>query len=597
MLIGSTSGLGLSPAPSTLPCRLRQAQQLFLRGKFTKCTRISRHRVAQYVSGGENGVSGHHSERDIGTNPVSKNGSVLSIQTSLPLKRTRESKSGGLPSHIKDYAAAVDIGSRPAGTGSKTPHLEQKSQSQPMQDAEQTRQRLLAILLTAPTIPEAWKAYEDLITKFPYDPLQKPTIPYRHLHRLASLLASSQPRRRRLFLQLSSVLATLRRTGGHVWTWEWNALMDCAGKYWRKTTMADYRIALDIFHEMTAQLRPAEKSLSPAPLHSSSSSTTTRPRPRPPPAEPDIVTYTTLLDLARRSQLPSAIRHALNLLRSSGLSANRTTYLSMLAFYARTNRRTGLRSIMRTMDEQGMELGLDGLNICIWGFASNGRIDLALAIYRVLRSNVAPDTGPHLGGGDDDIATVVRYLRETEGITVPASVGPDKIIYTCLIQCLAYQGHMTQALTIFLDMLSNPEAQGQTPASKHAGVPLCYPPSMGVFRAVFLGFRLHARKPCSVTSNLGTNPPLEGLCNPSLWNLENLKLAFKAFMDLPKDKVPGERVLYWIMVSFVKLGGNDQHLLRKVWEQLEGKYSQYNRRWSQRLLRMKRVIYSSPKGQ
>ena len=593
MLVGSTSGLGLSPAPSTLPCRLRQAQQLFLRGKIIQRTRISRNRVAQYVRGGENGMSGHHSERDIGVNPVSKNGSVLSIQTSLPLKRACESKAGSLPSHVKEYVAAVDVGSRPAGMSSNTPHLEQKSR--PLQDADQTRQKLLAILLTAPTIPEAWKAYEDLMTRFPFDPLQKPSIPYRHLHRLASLLASSQPRTRHLFLQLSSVLTTLRRTGGHVGTWEWNALIDCAGKHWRKTNMADYRTALDIFHDMTAQLRPAENSLSPATtLRSSPFPATTRPR--PPPAEPDVITYTTLLDIALRSKLPSAIRHALSLLQSSGLSANRTTYLSMLAFYARENRLTGLRSILRTIDEQGMELGLDGLNICIWGFASSGRIDVALAIYRVVRSNVAPETSPHLGGGggDDDIAAVARYLRETECIAVPSLVGPGKIMYTCLIQCLAYQGHIVQALAVFLDMLSNPEAQGEAPVSRHTGVPLCYPPSMVVFRAIFLGFRRHARRPCSVTSNVGPDPPLEGLCDPSLWSLANLKLVFKAFMDLPKGEIPGERVLYWIMVSFVKLGGDDLHLLHQVWVQLEGKYGHGR---SKRLERIRRAIYSSPKGQ
>lgn len=574
MLAGSTLGLGLSPALSTLPCRLRQAQQLFLRGKFSQCTRTSRDRMAQCVRADEKDVSGQHSDR---ANPVSKNGSA---QTSLPLKQTRESKLKRLPS----LAVVVDADLHPAGTGSKASRSQRTSQPRPLEDVEGARQKLLAVLLTAPTIPDAWGAYEDLMAKFPYDPLQKPTIPYRHLHRLARLLASSQPRTRHLFLQLSSVLTTLRRTGGHVWTWEWNALIDCAGKHWRKTSMADYRTALDIFHDMTMQLRPLEHSPSPSPSNAN-------PAPRfpssaptsPPPAEPDIITYTTLLDIARRSKIPSAIRHALKLLQSSGLSANRTTYLSMLAFYAQSSRLTGLRSILRTMDEQGMELGLDGLNICIWGFASSGRIDVALAIYRVLRNNVAPETGPHLCG--DDAGSVARSLREVECITTPPAVGPDKIIYTCLIQCLAYRGDMVQALTVFLDMLSNPETQGDAPASKHTGVPLCYPPSMVVFRAIFLGFRRHARRPGGIRASLDTDP--------SLWNLTNLQLVYKAFMDLPKDEIPNERVLYWIMASFVKLGGNDVHLLRHIWEQLEGKYG---RGWSKRLERIRRAIYSAPKG-
>ncbi|KAL4075724.1 hypothetical protein J3A83DRAFT_4222488 [Scleroderma citrinum] len=588
MLAGSTLGLGLSSASSSLPCQLRQAQQLFVRGQFMQCVRPSRHRVVQLLREGEKDVSGHHSERNIGSTSVGKSGATSSVRTPSPLKRTRKLRAGGVPRHVKDHGVADDTDCRPTGT----PCLQRKSPKPTLSNGvDQTHQRLLSVLLTAPTISKAWNAYQDLVTKFPYNPLQKPTIPYGHLHRLARLLASSQPRTRTLYLRLSSVLATLRRTGGHVHTWEWNALIDCAGKHWKKTSMADYKTALDEFQNMTTLPRPAKNPVSSDYLLDDSAPQSSSAVTHLTPAKPDIVTYTTLLSIAGRSKQPSAIRHALKLLRMSGISANRITYLSMLSFYSRINRLSGIRSTLRMMDEQDMELGIDGLNACIWAFASSGRMDVALATYRVLRNNVAPETGPHSSG--DDVTTVARYLREVEYVDIPPSLAPDEITYTCLIQCLAYQGHMVQTLNVFLDMLSNRKCYSQAPVIKQVGVPVCYPPSMVVFRAIFLGFCRHAGKPGSVKSGLGLGAPLYGLSAPSPWNLTNLRLVFVAFMNLPKDAIPSERVLYWIMVAFGKLSGDDLQIMREVWEQLEGKYGCG---WGNRLERLRKMIYASPRG-
>ncbi|KAI6047045.1 hypothetical protein EDC04DRAFT_579667 [Pisolithus marmoratus] len=192
------------------------------------------------------------------------------------------------------------------------------------------------------------------------------------------------------------------------------------------------------------------------------------------PEKPDITTYTTLLSIAVRSKQYVAIRHALKLLRQSGFSPTRFTHLIMLSFYARTNQLSKVRSTLHEMKQQGIEVGIIGLNTCIWAFTNNGRMDVACLIYRVLRHNVVPETGSKA----NDVAAAACYLRDTEHLDIPPDLLPNRALYTSMIQCSAYRGNMVQALHVFADMLS---------------MPSCHPPSMAAFRAIFLGFYRHGR--------------------------------------------------------------------------------------------------------
>ncbi|KAG1715958.1 hypothetical protein ID866_1182 [Astraeus odoratus] len=591
MLAGSTLGLRFSPASSTLPCRLRQAQLLFARGKFAQNVGQPHCQVVQKAWKGVAGGKDATAHRRVVSNSAGRTDSASSAPTPSLSKwtyGTTESGSLSLLGHAKDHHGDGDTNdghASPNAPSSMSGHQRQPplrtirprfQKRTPLSDAEKSRQKLLHILLTTPTVPKAWAAYEDLVSQ-PHDPCLKPIIPYGHLHRLARLLASSKPRTRILYLQLSSVLTTLRRTGGRVHTWEWNALIDCAGKHWRKTSMADYKAALDIFHDMSAPLRTPGDSTP----HDLVPDESTGPHTAcSVPARPDIATYTTLLSIAARSKQTPAVRHALNLLRLSGLPANRLTHLSILNTYSRLNRLSGIRSTLRKMDQQGMEVGIDGLNACIWAFANNGRIDVASAIYRVLRNSVIPENNTQEG---DVVAA--QYLREVEHLDIPLGIVPDEITYTAMIQCLAYQGHMMQALNVFVDMLSTPRDQrGASVHIKQAGVPVRYPPSMATFRAIFLGFFRHTRRSGGCLSVAGEDP------SRSPWNLENLKLVFTAFMELPKDIMPSDRTLYWIIIAFGRVSENDAGVMREVWEQLEGKYGQG---WSYRLQRIRKAIYSS----
>ncbi|KAK7695452.1 hypothetical protein QCA50_000088 [Cerrena zonata] len=96
-----------------------------------------------------------------------------------------------------------------------------------------TRGELLYVIATTVSVDAALQAYSQLST-LPAD-RKGYTIPAAHLHRLARLIAHSRRRTRNLFIHLLSVLGTLHKTGGRVQLWEWNALIDFAGKGWRKS--------------------------------------------------------------------------------------------------------------------------------------------------------------------------------------------------------------------------------------------------------------------------------------------------------------------------------------------------------------------------
>ncbi|KIK91694.1 hypothetical protein PAXRUDRAFT_830607 [Paxillus rubicundulus Ve08.2h10] len=590
MLAGSTSGLTFSPASSHLPCRLRQAQQLFVRGHFT----AHAHQASGRISLAHR-LRGMESQRDApGRETSTRDAPTLSITGDsrsippLPYLARGHSSDG-----VTRLARPTTLSALPELRADKSndtqdlqrhPYIAEveqlpKAPGHANGNAARSRHELLQVMLTTETTSEAWRAYQELLFRQSQNngTSKAIAIPYRHLHRLARLLTSTKPRTRAIFLQFSSVLTTLQRTGGRVHLWEWNTLIDSAGKQWRKTSLADYKASLNIYNN---------KGILPLGSHGSSGEI--------PSAElhslgvhqvPDIWTYTTLLSVASRSRSPLAIRHASCLLRSSGLSPNRFTHLCLLRYFTHRNELSGVRSTLHKMKEQGLEVGLDGINACMWAYARNGHLDVALTIYRVLRNNVEPE----LDFGEDDVDAATLYLRDVEGLDVPRGLEPDEITYTAMIQALAYHGDLIKALNVFVDMLSFPNRKTRVLVDQATEEPLRYKPSMAAFRGIFLGFVRHARKP---------NEPMKesfitALLRPSpqaAWNLENLQMIFTAFLELPEDAKPSERLVYWIIVAFGKTSGNDLGKLREVWVQLEDKYGGG---WGGRLERIRRAICSS----
>ena len=436
------------------------------------------------------------------------------------------------------------------------------------------REKLELVMDTTGSVEEAWEAYQHLFA-MPLPEGRALLRYYSRLHRLARLLSKVKPRTRTLFLRLLSVVSTLHKNGGNIQTWEWNLLMDCAGKAWRKTRPEDFKAALDIYRNMLERRAPG-----------STSSRTGFPSSEEqggPVMQPDIITYTTLLNIAGRTLQQTILRHARSMLDASGIPPNRITYLALIRYYSRKNDLTGVRAILSKMREQGMELGRDGLNACVWAYARAGRIDVASLMYRVVRHNLIPEDE----AGAHDVQVAIRQLSFTEGLNIPATIKPDAITYYTLIQCYAYHGDFARALEVFGEMITVDDElhmlernlPGEDPTRTGES------PSMPAFRAIFLGFARHGGKNDDLLKEAG---PLTKRLADRGWTLENLQGMFEVFLRQPHDSRPSERTVFWLLNAFDVLSGRDASTLQYVWEKLTERFGDFG---GGRLDNLRRRIY------
>lgn len=446
------------------------------------------------------------------------------------------------------------------------------------------REHFETIMASTASKEEAWGAYEQLVA-LPTQRSDFPPIPYALLHRLARLLSSTRPRTRILFLQFMSVLATLHNTGGNVYAWEWNALIDMAGKGWRKTRLEDFQASLDVYHDMISHKAPD------AHFNRSQYATSLQdPASDRPVVRPDIVTYTTLLNIAGRTLDRAALRHATGILEASGLSPNRITYLATIRHFTRKNELMSVRATLLKMREQGFKLYLDEVNACVWAYARNGRIDVAALMYRILRHRLFPEDEV----GEDDIITAVRQLAATEGLMIPINVRPNAATYYILIQCYAYHGDLIRCLNVFMDMMVMEE---RTAFLRYESLSRDTfvgdgSPVLPAFRAIFLGFARHGKN--AEHQILKDAGPLTRRLTASAWTLANLEILFANFLRLPSDAKPSERTIYWVLMAFDTLSGHANWKLRRVWEKLE---ERFGGGWGGRLERFKTRIYEETKKQ
>lgn len=438
------------------------------------------------------------------------------------------------------------------------------------QDRE--REYLQIALALAPSMTEAWDAYERLMTI----PQRAgcPPVHYSSLHRLARLLASTRPHTRTVFMRLLSVLSTIHNTGGQVKLWEWNALIDAAGRGWRKTRMEDFQAALDIYHDMVSQKAPGA-------TFSKHHDTAQEPSSHSTTVKPDIVTYTTLLNIAGRTLNPATVRHAMSVLEESGLPHSRLFHLALIRYFTRKNDLVGVRTTILRMKEQGFELGLDGINACIWAYARNGHVDVASTMYRILKYRIAPDEDD----GEDDITLAADKLAATEGLTIPTNLKPDATTYHVLVQCYAYHGDLARCLQVFMDMMVYSRYAHRKDAAVSADPSWTLP----AFRSIFLGFVRHGKH----TQNLQEVESLTRRHASSAWTMENLDFLFNNFMKLPHDIKPSDRTIYWILSAFdaTSESADSDTKLREVWRKLEEKFGG---RWGGRLERFRQRIFKDP---
>ncbi|KAF9782621.1 hypothetical protein BJ322DRAFT_1126260 [Thelephora terrestris] len=452
------------------------------------------------------------------------------------------------------------------------------------------RARLLNVIGETQSFSEAWDAYRA----FSSHPLaEDPTLntyPSRHLHRLVSLLATIKPRTRKVYLSLVSIISTLRASGHLIYTWEWNFLVDASAKGWRKTRFEDYKTSLRVFNDMLAYQREVRESNSqPYTDHNVRADSHDEGQIPHNNLAPDIYSYTTLISHAARTLSPQALDHARSILNSAGIVPNRVTLLAQLRLHTYHNQMYGVRRTIAEIRDRGFTLDIYGVNSIIWAFARNAHMEVAEAIYRVLRNNIdgyEPEDSA-FDGADEGIDSTVRFLDETENILIPPSMVPDRITYTILIQSYSYHGDLARSLQFFADMLYSPDPLMTWRGNVGAGAR--FQPVMQIFRALFLGFYHHAVGPSGPDAHPCGDSNPQGSREQGLeWNLDNLNVIFKEFLELPADRRPENRVVYWLVMAFEKCSGGDYCRMKEVWAALESKWGD---QWGSRLRRARSRIY------
>ena len=208
------------------------------------------------------------------------------------------------------------------------------------------RPRLLAILAHTQDAAHAWAAYRSLLILPRSAEKPAPKVPFPHRHRLLRLLAAAPPRPVRIrgrFAQVFSVVRALHEAGGIVQRWEWNLLLDCAGKEgWRHPREEHFRAALAILAEMRARGGDGDPGGAGETMTAmgSNASKTGKRRSDGNSAgvsaalTPDIFSYTILLAHAVRSRAPMAVRHAARLLLRAGLTPGVHAHTTLVCFFA-----------------------------------------------------------------------------------------------------------------------------------------------------------------------------------------------------------------------------------------------------------------------
>ncbi|KAK7695451.1 hypothetical protein QCA50_000087 [Cerrena zonata] len=259
---------------------------------------------------------------------------------------------------------------------------------------------------------------------------------------------------------------------------------------------------------------------------------------------PDIVTYTTLLNIAGRTKHEPSVRKANALLRSSGLKPNRITLLSLMNYHCRKGDLADVRILWYQIQQSGFEPGIEGINSLLFTYNRLGRRDVANAIYTILRYAATQDMEPE---HREQTQLAIDYLQATEGIYVP-SERPNKITYIGLVQSYAYHGYFVDAIQTFIDMV-----QALSAGSEKQSITWLMP----AYRAIFCGFVRHGQAP-----NMSEGSSERG------WTLDTLHPFFNDFLDLPGEALPSARMLYWILSAFDKCSGNDTEVVADVYVRL-----------------------------
>ncbi|KAF7794526.1 hypothetical protein EIP86_005660 [Pleurotus ostreatoroseus] len=428
-----------------------------------------------------------------------------------------------------------------------------------------------------------WDAYQELMSLPPFG--TRLPVPWEYLHRLVRLIAAVRPRTRTLFLRLLAVVTTVHNTGGRVDLWEWNVLIDFAGKGFRRTPLESYRDSYDTYQDLVNdqppgttfnQHRGRSQEVEQDGEQDASVGMSKLPELM---SKPDVYTLTTLLNIATKTRDAPTLTRVWNLFKEYDIPPNRVTYLTLLMYYAELKDVSSVRRIIHTVRVEKMDWGVDGLNQLIWAFMRFELPATAEAIYKLLRHNYTANLD-HV-----ELHRVRRYLAG-QHIMIPSNLIPDPITYMSVLQSHAYNGRFQPALQVFLDMNSHLAQDDNYALTEH---------SLMGYRAFFIGFYRFGSIP----------PPEQRIEGPyrysafhvqdpsSAWTFDALQTMFDSYMALEGDFKPSNRLAYWILMAFARTTGNNLDVLRATYDRIRARFGVY---WDGRLRELHETLNRERRG-
>lgn len=374
----------------------------------------------------------------------------------------------------------------------------------------------------------------------------------------------------------------LRGGGAGMREKDWRALIMFVGAHLRSPRATpDVENAFSLF---TQYMRTAEDGLSGAEF------------------VPEVATYNSLLRLASRARSWALVEQVERRMESLGMEGD---VHSVGIRMQREHLRGAHIETIWTLFQQGMERWDKEKTGELWGmmlwvYAERGLLSEAQGVYTAMRRGRPIDLG-QLGPHPDSPPSSSRLYQPPP---------PTESTYVRLIQALAHRGKLKHALNTLRDMITPPTA-----TTTHL---TAYRPSMHVFACLFRGFAIHAHPPSnshflsprllrgptqranaratreaafaaltrldssSVKDDrgVGTGPP------GSLWNLTTLRSLFSSFLALTpphpsttaampfggKRTAPSSKELFWLILAFEVVTGEDSRVVLDVWDAVESKF-------------------------
>lgn len=340
-------------------------------------------------------------------------------------------------------------------------------------------------------IASAWHIYEAQKNRTRKDGTRGGrSVPTGLIHSLFALLAGARPQTRLHYIRMKELAEVLKRRGhGNLREWEWNALVNAAGRGFRKTTSEDYHAATAVLEEWEAEIRLLKD------MGSQSA-------PARGPAGSDLVapstkTYNTLISIAARTGSRPLYQDALRRLERFAGTPDAVTYLARITHYRKKGQLDQIPPLLEKMTTNGWPLQTDGANAVIWAYASNGQLDIARQIYdtmiAALPSPSSPQEPPPSSSQDPLVAPSNPILSNPFISIAFHKAHPNHRTYIMMLQAYAQAGQLAPALDILQDYLTAISAAEDSRRSlpKTVHVRAGDKQVTAAFRGLFLGFVKH----------------------------------------------------------------------------------------------------------